>query len=317
MKATFLIVNLAASIISAAELSAQIVFGGGESSANLQLNGDASIIDDALRLTLPERGSSGSFFTTNAIALGTGNEFSVFFQVRISGSGGIGDEDGQGADGLVFVIQTVSNSLGSSGGGIGIQGISPSVAIEIDTFENGEYNDTNGNHVGIDINGNLESVVSVIEARRFNDGQIWNVWVDYAESDDLLEVRWALESSRPNEPMLTYSIDLVDLLGQNQAFIGVTSATGSGWGNHEILFLEFRDADSPINLTPEQLTIGNAVSLDIDTVQNKIYVIEGSNDLENWEVVKSGIIGDGTTQTVFFKVASPKHFFRASSILPE
>ena len=47
-----------------------------------------------------------------------------------------GDRDGSGADGIAFVIQNINTSQGSSGGGMGYQGINPSYAIEMDTYYN-------------------------------------------------------------------------------------------------------------------------------------------------------------------------------------
>ena len=56
--------------------------------------------------------------------------FSTFFSFRLSKPGGSYDttsEDGlQGADGVVFLLQTLTNNVGSSGGGLGYSGISNS-----------------------------------------------------------------------------------------------------------------------------------------------------------------------------------------------
>jgi len=100
----------------------------------LTLNGSAAQAGNALRLTPAAFSQSGSAFSTSTIALSNLSSFSTRFQFQISGSGGIGDSDGVGADGLVFVVQTVSNNTGGSGGGIGYQGINPSVGIEFDTY---------------------------------------------------------------------------------------------------------------------------------------------------------------------------------------
>ena len=46
-----------------------------------------------------------------------------------------GDPTGGAADGIMFVVQTVGNNVGGSGGNIGYFGITNSVGIEYDTYE--------------------------------------------------------------------------------------------------------------------------------------------------------------------------------------
>lgn len=195
----------------------------------LKLNGDAVQSGNKLQLTTPTGFSSGSTFSTNPVSLGNLNTFSTHFQFQITDSGGLGDEDGAGADGLMFVVQTVSNSVGGSGGGIGFSGIANSVGVEFDTFNNGisGFNDPNGNHVGIDLNGNIASIVTATEPTRFNNSEIWNAWIDYDGGAKSLQVRWSQLDTRPNNSQLSASVDLTQL-GQNTAFVGFTSATGSG-----------------------------------------------------------------------------------------
>ena len=208
--------------------------------AGLKLNGNAIQAGNQLQLTTPTAFSSGSTFTMDPVALGNLNTFSTNFRFQITNSSGIGDEDGPGADGLVFVVQTVSNSVGGAGGGIGFSGIPNSLGIEFDTFNNGSgFNDPNGNHVGIDLNGNIASIVTAIEPTRFNNGEVWNAWIDYDGVAKALEVRWSLSAIRPDAAQLSASVDLTQILGQNSAFVGFTSATGSGFGRHDILSWQY------------------------------------------------------------------------------
>jgi hypothetical protein len=103
----------------------------------------------------------------------------------------IGDDgiDGPGADGLVFVVQTNSSTVGGLGGGIGYGGISPSQGVEFDMWNNDAIDQGDGNHVGIDVNGDIGSVLLKHEPERFTDGRVWNAWVDYDGDRKLLEVR--------------------------------------------------------------------------------------------------------------------------------
>lgn len=214
------------------------------SCAGLQNNGNASCTGGVLRLTPSLPGQSGSSFSTTAVQLGSGASFSTFFSFRMSTVGGIGDEDGTGADGIVFVVQPVSSTVGGSGGGIGYLGIPTSLGIEFDTFNNGLPGDPNGNHVGVDLNGSVTSVLTAPVATRMNDGNVWFAWVDYDGAT--LELRLNQVNSRPTTPILSFPVNLAAVLGTTQAFVGFTAGTGSGFENQDILTWQFNSGFSPI-----------------------------------------------------------------------
>ena len=228
-----------------------ITFNDFSSVVGLKLNGNSAQVGDVLRVVPSAPNQSGSVFSTSAVPLASNVSFSTFFRFQISNPGGIGDEDGQGADGLAFVVQTVSNTAGGSGGGLGYAGLPKSVAIEFDTFNNCcNIADPNGNHVGIDLGGSINSVATATEATRFNNGSAWNAWVDYNGATTTLEVRWSLGATRPTAAQLVQNVNLASELGTPNAFVGFTSGTGSGFNDHDILSWEFRDRFDPV-VTPE------------------------------------------------------------------
>lgn len=218
----------------------------------LQLNGNAAIVGSALRVTPATFSQAGSTFSTSSITLAPNVSFSSFFTFRITSSGGSGDGDGLGADGLVFVVQTNSNSVGGIGGGIGYLGVPNSLGVEFDTWDNGAgFGDPNGNHVNFDFSGSFSSTATAaIIPNRMNNGSIWSAWVDYDGSTNTLELR-LVESSviRPGAALLSANVDLAAVLGSVNAFVGFTSGTGAAYGNHDILSWEFRDTFSPV-ITP-------------------------------------------------------------------
>jgi len=125
--------------------------------SDLTLNGRAGTVDNpvffngknVLRLT-DDVDQSGSAFSTNTISLANDASFSTFFEFQLT------DPTGGAADGIMFVVQTVGNNVGGSGGNIGYFGITNSVGIEYDTYDNGSLNnDPNGNHVGINVGGSF------------------------------------------------------------------------------------------------------------------------------------------------------------------
>ncbi len=226
-----------------------ITYNDFSSVSGLTLNGATAGLnpngDDVLRLTAG-LGQSGSAFSTSTINLND-TSFSTKFAFRITNPMGISDSDGQGADGLVFVVQTVANNVGGSGGGIGYAGISNSVGIEFDTWNNGSWDDNSGNHVGINLDGDINSVLQTDVSPRLNNGADWFSWVDYNGLTNLLQVRLATVDLRPTDALLSYTVDLATVLETTDAFVGFTSGTGSAGGYHDILSWEFRDTYNPIN----------------------------------------------------------------------
>jgi hypothetical protein len=214
---------------------------------NTQFNNDAILSGNIVILT-SGTASAGSIFTTTPVTFGSNISFSTFFEFQIDNpQGEYHEPDAPGADGLVFVIQPNSNSAGSSGGGIGYEGITNSLGIEFDTYNNGSlYGDSNGNHVGVDLNGNIASVATQeVTLGVLNDTQPWYAWVDYSGSESLLEVRLSRTDTKPTDSVLSYTVDLPTIIGSNSAFVGFTSATGGSANDHKILDWTF---------TPEILT---------------------------------------------------------------
>lgn len=244
IKASMGAMLLATGISANAEV---ILYNDFTSVAGLQLNGDAVQAGSALRLTSANYYQSGSAFSTNSISLANDASFSSAFKFQITNSGGSSDGI-SGADGLVFVVQTVSNTAGGAGGGIGYQGLTNSVGVEFDTWNNGGWDDYNGNHVGINLGGNIDSYAQRAVSTTMNNGSVWSAWVDYNGSTDQLEVRLAEGSNalRPTDIYLSYTVDLTQILGTTNAFVGFTSGTGAAYGNHDVLAWQFNSTYNPI-----------------------------------------------------------------------
>ncbi len=67
-------------------------------------------------------------------------DLSINFDIQFTMN--LGNQDGNGADGIVFVMQQQGiNAIGTAGSGLGFQGLSPSIGIEFDTFQNNIPND--------------------------------------------------------------------------------------------------------------------------------------------------------------------------------
>lgn len=242
-----------ASVATLAQAALVINYPDFSDTTGLTINGNAAQVGNVLRVTRDTFSQAGSAFSTNTVALTSGAAFSTYFRFRFTNPGGACDfpPDSCGADGIVFAVQTVSNSVGGVGGGIGYAGIANSVGVEFDNWFNSGL-DINSNHVGIDLNGSVASVASTnISEADLNDGDIWNAWVDYNSVTDLLEVRLTRSAVRPAAAILSYTVDLATVLGSTDAYVGFTSGTGAAFANHDILSWQLRDNYEPITPVPE------------------------------------------------------------------
>ena len=91
---------------------------------------------------------SGSVW--NNIKIDLSQSFDFVFDINL----GCSDA---GADGIAFVLQPISTSVGTTGGGLGFEGVTPSVGITIDTYQNTDAssNDPTYDHIAIQLNGNI------------------------------------------------------------------------------------------------------------------------------------------------------------------
>lgn len=194
------------------------------------LNGDAYKEDcNCYTLTPAEDNKSGSIWNINKIDLTQSFDFK--FNVYL------GCVDGDGADGIVFVLQPTSTSIGAVGGGIGYQGISPSIGITIDTWQNLNVNDPSFDHIAIHRNGDIDHTSSNNLA-----GPVTSV----AGIDNIEDCKWhtlriiwnsttkTLQADIDGVERVKTNIDLVNTVFNSdpKVFWGFTAATG-GSNNHQ------------------------------------------------------------------------------------
>jgi hypothetical protein len=215
---------------------------------NLTLNGNAAVSGDLLRLTPGQESQRGSVFYDTAYSLSGSTSFQTKFQLQLRGGQGI-----DGADGITFLLQNSSagkQALGGLGGGLGYGGIDRSIAIEFDTYDNGD-SDIDNNHISVLRNGNINNALSVKTAGLdLNGGGVLTAWVEYVASAKQLSVFISNNGSKPGTALLTTNVDLADTLG-NQFYVGFTGGTGGRFNNQEILNWEFgTDAGSIVPPPP-------------------------------------------------------------------
>ncbi|CAN6814446.1 unnamed protein product [Brassica oleracea] len=122
-------------------------------------------------------------------------------------------------------------------------------AVELDTIRSTEFNDTDDNHVGIDINS-LKSERTSLAGWWDEKGQFKNlslisrkpmqVWVDYDGGSHKIDVTMApFNEDKPRRPLVSAVRDLSSVISQDM-FVGFSSATGSVLSEHFILGWSFK-----------------------------------------------------------------------------
>ena len=198
----------------------------------LQLNGNAAITADVLRLTATTPGNQrGTAFYNAPFTLEDTTSFEVRFDFRVHGS--------NGADGMVFMVQnaaTGNTALGAGGGGLGYGGITPSLAVEIDNYDNGAA-DPNANHLGILTQGNVNThLATYTPGFDLEDNNAHTLWVVYDGVNNVLQVYLSQTATtvRPATPVMSLNaVNLPTLLG-DQLYFGFGGGTGGQVNNHDV-----------------------------------------------------------------------------------
>jgi len=108
------------------------------------------------------------------------------------------------------------------------------LAIEFDTVQSVQFQDPDGNHVGIDIN-DLHSVRAKaagywtgdnFQGLELNSGRNIQAWIDYDHSQNRLNVSVTpAGSQRPERPLISMKINMQSI-AQEKMFVGFSAATG-------------------------------------------------------------------------------------------
>jgi len=198
-------------------------------SAQYVINGDAQQLScNCYRLTEAINNQGGSVWNSNMISLN--DPFDFTFDVYL------GTQNASGADGVAFVLQPVSTAEGNWGGGMGYESISPSVAVEVDTWQNDW--DPAFDHIAIQKNGDVNHTTAnnlaapeyaLVSGGNIEDG-LYHV----------MRVTWdptttTLQAYMDGSLRITYVGDMVTNIFGNDpmVFWGFTGSTGGANNVHE------------------------------------------------------------------------------------
>ncbi|CAK9154972.1 unnamed protein product [Ilex paraguariensis] len=137
-------------------------------------------------------------------------------------------------------------------------------AVEFDTLKNPEFEDIDGNHVGIDLNSltsNFSATAAYFSDRegtnkslQLMSGNPLQVWIDYDGVKKFLTVTIApIRIPRPNRPLLSRAVDLSEIFNESM-YVGFSAATGSAVAsNHYVLGWSFNKTGAAQILDPSKL----------------------------------------------------------------
>jgi gliding motility-associated-like protein len=220
------------------------------------LNGSATKDNcNCYTLTPAVNTQSGSVWNANKINLN--NKFDFAFNVFL------GCQDGNGADGMVFILQPISTSVGSTGQGMGFAGITPSIGIALDTWQNNDINDPAFDHISIQANGvinhsnDLAGPVQISTASPNVEDCQWHV----------LRITWDpatqwLRAYFDGTLRVEKQVNLISTIFNNDpmVFWGFSAATG-GFNNRQ----QFCTALNPsfsTNFNNDAACIGSSITFD-------------------------------------------------------
>jgi len=191
-----------------------------------------------------------------------------------------GAKDGNGADGFSFIIQNDGKTtIGSAGGGLGYKGISNSVGIEFDTYQN--PNDMYNDHVAFNTGGKLNAIGGAIDLDDIEDNRYHDVQIDWNAYGKILTL------SYDGDVIGSRSIDVVNEVGADEAYIGFAGSTGGLNNLQKIRNLDYQSENNSVLLD----VLVNDTDIDLgDTAGLKVVA---ASSVSGATVLFSGLAGAG------------------------
>ena len=231
------------------------------------LNNNASLSGDIVTLTPDALSQNGSVWGKMRINLD--------YDFKVTSSIYLGTDDG-GADGIAFVLQPLSSNAGSSGGGMGYQGISPSYAVEFDTYYNGGADPTSNDHIAIVKNGEGSIAAHSPYSARSNleDGNWHDAIFEWNATTKYFKVTYE------GSVLFNVNIDLTSSVFNNNSNVywGFTAATGGCKNLQRVDISEY--CCSRAASTPPTITAFNDVTICPNTPTSAIGFTIADNESE-------------------------------------
>ncbi|WP_157468565.1 lectin-like domain-containing protein [Desulfatibacillum aliphaticivorans] len=229
------------SLTIACLLFANAAFGG------WAVNGHAIWLDqggpnERIQLTANTTNQAGSAWIETQIDLDY--DFDISFSIYL------GTRDSNGADGISFALQNDpagTSAFGDTSGGgewIGMNGICPSVSVEVDTWQNSNRGDPAADHVGVNVytpsgsncsgtpnHAGAGPIQADPSSSNIEDGDEHDLRITWNATTHVMTVYF------DGTQRLTYTNDIVNNVfgGDNMVYFGFTGSTGGSYNEQYII----------------------------------------------------------------------------------
>jgi hypothetical protein len=192
--------------------------------SQLVLRGNAMCIGGQLQLTSADIDQLGFAWVPQPYNLVALHDFAMVLRVSMQGFDLTGD-------GMTIILQSDPRGLdavGITGGQLGISSIAPSTAIELDTFKDQVAGNTDPdyNHIGIDLDGDVDSVATIDPPFEMLTTGTFTIWLDYTATTQALAISIDPSTTKPAS-LFTVATDLSRL--GSAAYLGLTGTTGDSY----------------------------------------------------------------------------------------
>lgn len=260
----------------------------------VRISGHAALDGNGGVAIVPNAGNkAGGVFFTQPIQQGSG--FSTSFKIRMGAKGGMGT-----GDGFCFIIANGTNQVGAIGSGIGYSGITKSIAIEYDTYDNNSGGSSGSTpHIWFGNNGVMDTkdtkktvLFEGSNAKRNAVNYDVYGWAEYDADKNTLAVTFSSTSARPSKPTIliqsgandkeessggTLTVTRKDFdpsspsspyyIG-SQYYMGFTSATGGAYQQVTLQsftaygeYVESTGDSKIVNINGKEVDIGDSLDL--------------------------------------------------------
>ncbi|MDC1266022.1 T9SS type B sorting domain-containing protein [Flavobacteriaceae bacterium] len=261
--------------------------------------------DNCFLVTPNSQGQAGAIWYDNPINFD--DDFTIYYRNYFGNNNG-------GADGMAIVFKgNNANIVGATGGDLGFGGISPSLSVEFDTYQNGNREDPSFDHLGIMINGNSTHTGPAIQASatstNIEDDQWHNVKIVWNAATKIFSVYFDCELRIAAAPT---DIKNTVFGGDSSVFFGFVGSTGLLTNLQQVCFNSISFVDN-LNLTDTNICLGGSVPLDATVPSGVAYSWSPTTGVSNpnisnptftptatttYTVSISDVCGDVTTEDV-------------------
>ena len=289
-----------------------------------QFTGSAVDIGNNCYTITPDiNNQAGGVFYNNPIDFD--EDFTIYFQANF------GSKDGDGADGMALVFKTNPNAeLGGSGGGLGYQGLTPSLIVEFDTFQNNAPNigvlaDPSYDHIAIQRNGNpfhnntfsnlAGPVQASVTSDNIEDGMQHDVKIQWDTMAQTFSVFFDCEQRLQ---LTNFDIKTEIFSGDDTVFFGFVGSTGGLSNLHQVCFNSITFVEN-LNLSDTTICDNESAPVDASIPSGVSYNWSPTNGVSNpnianptlmptvtttYTVTVEDICGEQTTEEITVTVAS-------------